>query len=430
MRRAPKMLTHPDMRARVWSVLSLGALMACSSVDAEDAETDSDALNRVKKVKVTAEERGSYIAKGNVWLESDPSRIQTRTPEMLLAGPEGGYAFNEEITCDFVEPNKDDQLGGMTPKFECKLPSGKVVKVKYAKTANHNREVFSEVISSRLMWALGLAADAVYPVHVTCNNCPEEPWAAHVQLYGSKLNQFRYRHAGPRATRRFDLAAIEVKFGAPKIEGPKDDGGWSWKELPQRPDTYWRGTKAERDVYDQQNPQLVQLDALRLFASWVKHADNKADNQRMVCLGEPSAEKCDAPLLMVHDMGISFGGGTKMAGMRYAPKALLADWTNLDKNPVWKNFSQCKAELDGSFWTGTMTDPRVSPAGQRFLVERLAQLTDEQLRAIFTAARVELSDDKTIDATTNQERNVNADDWVAGFKQMREVVSRPCPDAP
>ena len=40
----------------------------------------------------------------------------------------------------------------MTPKFECEVTPGDVVKVKYGE---NNGEVFAEVAASRLFWALG-----------------------------------------------------------------------------------------------------------------------------------------------------------------------------------------------------------------------------------------------------------------------------------
>ena len=38
-----------------------------------------------------------------------------------------------------------------------------------------NNEIYAEVASTRLMWALGFYADSWFPVFVTCNNCPADP---------------------------------------------------------------------------------------------------------------------------------------------------------------------------------------------------------------------------------------------------------------
>ena len=46
------------------------------------------------------------------------------------------------------------------------------VKVKFGSRDN---EVFAEIASSRLMWALGFYTDAWFPVRVECHNCPADP---------------------------------------------------------------------------------------------------------------------------------------------------------------------------------------------------------------------------------------------------------------
>lgn len=403
----------------------------CASEGGADAQTDDSDL---KLKGVTAEERAQYVAHAQVWLDGDPAKIRARSPAELLAGPkaEDAFAFEQEVACDFVEPDDSDKLGGLTPKFQCKLPSGDVVKVKYSRDTKQNREVFAEVIATRMMWSIGLAADRMYPVKVTCNGCPEEPWAAYVQKYGTTFNKLRYRDPGARGTRRFELAVIERKFaGGAKIEAPSGSAGFSFEELPRHPASYWDQNAAERRTYDEAHPELEQLDALRLWAAWAKHADNKIDNQRLVCAndGVTANGKCTRPILMIQDMGVSFGGGTELGGLKYeaGAKASLDSWKNQAKSPTWKNFSKCQASLGGSLWSGTLDDPHVSEPGRRYLATRLGALTDEQLTAIFQAARIERSDNVVLDGLTGQNRPATVADWVRGFVWMRDIISKPCP---
>ena len=417
---------------RAWLTPLLALVCACSASQPaaeEGAAADEGALTLKG---VTAAERSAYLARADVWLEASPPR---RSPEELVKGPpaEGAFPFNAEIACTFVEPDAHDPLGGMTPKFSCKLPSGEVVKVKYSHDGS-NHEVYSEIMASRIAWAIGLPADRMYPVRVTCTNCPEEPWAAYVQTYGTAMNKLRYREPGPRGTRRFDVAAIERKLDAAKIEKAPDDAGWGFDELPRRDDSYFKLGAAERAAYDQAHPEQTRFDALRLYAAWAKHADNKADNQRLVCPKDAvtADKKCTRPIVMIHDMGISYGGGTELGGLLYekVAKASLPGWTNDEKSPTWKDFDSCTASLRGSAWSGTLDNPRVSDAGRAMLASRLRGVDDAQLAAIFRAARIDEKGETWTDPDSGETRKVTSADWVRMFKVMVARIDRPCPERP
>ena len=114
-------------------------------------------------------ERRSILERAQVWRPIDTARLN------LLSGPAAadGFPFDAQRACDYHFPDKP--LSGVTPKFECALqPGGKdIVKVKYGE---NNGEVFAEVASSRLFWALGFVADRMYPVSVQCRNCPPDPF--------------------------------------------------------------------------------------------------------------------------------------------------------------------------------------------------------------------------------------------------------------
>ena len=55
------------------------------------------------------------------------------------------------------------------------LGDGREVKVKYEQTG-HYKEVFGEVLGTRIFWALGFYADRMIPVQVTCHKCPADPF--------------------------------------------------------------------------------------------------------------------------------------------------------------------------------------------------------------------------------------------------------------
>jgi hypothetical protein len=90
----------------------------------------------------------------------------------LAANPPGPDAFrtDEVVSCTFrLRASK-----GWSPKFECALPSGEEVKVKYGR---NSVEVFAEVAATRLLNALGFGADRMYLVRaIRCRGCPVYPY--------------------------------------------------------------------------------------------------------------------------------------------------------------------------------------------------------------------------------------------------------------
>ena len=156
---------------------------------------------------VTREQRLDAIRHAKVW-----SATNVRAMD-IKRGPQGPFAFQpgETVTCEFTPKSHGK---GSTPKFECALPSGRELKVRYGKD---NGEVYAQVAATRLLWALGFPATRMYPVRLVCHGCPPDP--------------FKDREAAPRSSvTTLDPATIEVKADGETIE-TKPDEGWSWDEL-------------------------------------------------------------------------------------------------------------------------------------------------------------------------------------------------------
>lgn len=137
-------------------------------------------------VLVDKKTRNEYISEANVWFSDQESLISTRD---MLNGPPNLYGLKtfQTITCDFVEPDPSNPIGGTTPKFYCNYKyKGEVVKlkIKYDQQYNSvlkdwgrpNEEVYASLVSQRLLWGMGYGADQSVPVVVQCRNCPIEPW--------------------------------------------------------------------------------------------------------------------------------------------------------------------------------------------------------------------------------------------------------------
>jgi hypothetical protein len=331
---------------------------------------------------LTPQERREAIRRAAVWSPTDIPSVD------LKAGPDakGAFAFNEWVTCEYREKKRGS---GHSPKFDCQTSSGHDMKVKYGPG---NGEVFGDVLATRLFWALGFAADRMYPVRVRCHGCSKDPWNS------------------PEATgevAEFDPATVERKLPGRAME-TRTDSGWKWSELEDIGPEAAPGARAQRD-------------ALKLLAAFVQHTDSKAANQRLLC---PKGEEvgrtgCRSPVLMVNDLGCTFGHAGLL--LHVNPNSVrLAAWRQV---PVWKDRARCVAELEHSLG-GSLTNPQISEAGRAFLAGLLVQLSDAQLRDLFETARVNLRPS----GPGKDSPPASVDEWVTAFKLKRaQIVDQRCP---
>jgi len=366
------------------------------------------------------QDRDLAIKQASIFKAKDVGQVD------ILTGPKQKndlfrFHFNDKVTCEFAEPGS--KMGGNTPKFLCKVTKvestdGKVqtltpamneepVKVKFGAD---NREVYAEIISSRLLWALGFYTDAWFPIQVTCVNCPSNP----------------YSGSGPAGERNYPQASIVRKFDGHKMyEIGKEDEGWSWKEL------------------DLNGRPSYEKDGLKLMAAFISHSDNKPPQQRLVCHGvdvntstTPYKTTCKESDMVVQDVGATFGGGGLFTGNTTA-KVNLHEWSN---KPVWnkggvraesltgnKQPPECQARLKKSLTAKDGLDnPTISEEGRRFTAGLLCQLSDGQIEDLFKAARVaEMPEHHNADGSFKQGESEDkiVQQWVTVFKQKREDLA-------
>ena len=353
----------------VGSIAVLSFVVACGAV----SSSSNWALSANAKA---TPERSEAIARAQVWVPTD---IRTRDIRM---GPQGAgaFPFHATVTCSY----SPKQLAGGSPKFAC-LSGDDELKVKFG---GSNAEVFGEMAATRLLWALGFGADRMYTVRVICKGCP------------STLGGI----ARENDERLFDPATIERKMDGREYE---PDSSWSWTDL----DT----------VDEQRGAPRAHRDALKLLAVFMQHTDTKPQQQRIMCLegGEGAAGACQRPFMMVSDVGLTFGKANLTnangKGMNYVAWAAT---------PVWKEGAAgCVGNLSKSF-TGTLRDPVISEAGRAFLANLLTQLSDDQIRALFEVARVNL---RLRDPGKASSGMSTVEEWTDVFKRKRaEIVDRRC----
>jgi hypothetical protein len=215
----------------------------------------------------------------------------------------------------------------------------------------------------------------MYPVRLVCRGCPAR--------FGGRR--------GPSGEAVFDAAAIERPLDGAVFPG---DNGWAWWELDRVDPRHGGASLAERD-------------ALRLMAAFLQHTDSKAEQQRLLCRGEsptPHPGPCARPLLMLNDVGLTFGAANFLNDNAMGSANFRA-WS---AEPIWKDAERCTANLRPSF-SGTLANPHISEGGRQFLADLLMRLSDRQITDLFEVSRL-------VSRTPTAE-------WVRVFKQKRDAIA-------
>jgi hypothetical protein len=195
-------------------------------------------------------------------------------------------------------------------------------------SAKVGEEAQSEVVASRLMWALGYRQPPVYYV---------DRWT----LSGDT------GWAGPREPARF----------RPALPGMKPDGDWAWHRNPFVGTQPWRGALVMMLILNNSD--------LKPSQNTVYDLDPPRDGVRR--------------WYVVRDLGLSLGG----TGMLWAKRN---DIEEFEKEPFIKEVSAGRVRFHHSGrWTGLFRD--LTPADVRWTCERLARLTPAQWNDAFRAAR-------------------------------------------
>jgi hypothetical protein len=332
--------------------------------------------------------RDDALARARVWRPVDVAAF-----DFGANPPDPNEALSGSlVSCRFLS----DGVSGTTPKFNCVLPDGEVVKVKYGR----NPEIPSEAAGTRLLTGLGFAADRIYIVpRLRCYGCPPLPF--HVSRV---LGFVRAEHLpgllGPDGrVAEYEWVAIERRLEARPIEAD-GESGWGWFELQSM--GHGGGASA------------AEIDAFRLIAAFLVHWDNKIPNQRLVCVtpDAPVDTPCPEPVAMIQDLGASFG----------PHKVDLNGWQS---TRVWADRASCRVSMRHlPFLGATFPEGHISEAGRRLLAKQLTAMTPSQIASLFSGARFGPYEEGRWLGPSADERA-----WVAAFQdKVRQIVEGgPCP---
>lgn len=273
--------------------------------------------------------------------------------------------------------------------------------------------MYSEIAATRLFWALGFYADEVYPVTLRCLSCPEN-------------DPSNPAPDEKRIDATLEYATVERNFSGANIE-VKEDQGWDWEEL-------------EKISEEDGGAPRSHVDALKLLAVFVQHADSKSPNQRVACYPEDVLDQnddgvvhCKRPVMMVQDLGSTFGSGTTALNVS---KINFDQWKGAEVWNVPKQANSlkdtvkpvCYGKITASRAAGLhgLSDPAISEEGRRFLADLLKQLSRQQIVDLFRVTGVERLDEFVEE--DGVKRRIDANDWADVFMKKRaEIIEHDCP---
>jgi hypothetical protein len=297
--------------------------------------------------------RTAALRRARVWTPTESATVDLGSnpadPAGTLSGP--------IVRCRYL----DGPVHGTTAKFDCVLRDGEIVKVKYG----HTGEIPAEVAASRLLAALGFGADRMFLIpRLRCYGCVRTPFYTYWLLDRLRARGLLARHVPDDRYSDFEWASVERRFDGFTIE-TLHHRGWAWYEL-EPVDASLGASRDERD-------------ALRLAAVLLAHWDNKAANQRLVCLAPvsdgPNPSSCPRPFALINDLGATFGPN----------KVELEHW---EATPVWADRARCTVSMRQMPYGGsTFPDATISESGRRLLARELSALSETQVLSLFRGAR-------------------------------------------
>ncbi|MGE3975228.1 MAG: hypothetical protein AB7F59_11950 [Bdellovibrionales bacterium] len=348
------------------------------------------------KVKLSSSARSACLKKISLTTEI----FTLLTPQQLADGPEIFKVKSEPTYCEFLPR---DWSGGVSLKFFCILTNaqglyyntkqeivpeaksfntneellgnngqvltdanGKKIKgirlkVKYVSDAGtfqvqeRFREVFTEVASTRILWALGLYADSVYQVEkVICKGCDKNPYVI--------------KQMAPIAgSNTFLNAGVEYRLEGKTIERGQDEG-WGVEEMDENYNQW-----SEQGKIDYQ----LALAARNLLNH---HNTRDAKQNTIKCpkaAQNPETLECTKPIALYDDVGSTFGAPGSFGG---APRG---EWSKFSKHRVFA--SGCTFKIGGTVNT-------LTKAGQQEFLKRAVNLSPDHVRAIVQSARFDIMD--------------------------------------
>jgi hypothetical protein len=361
------------------------------------------ALKEISDVMyVDSNTRLGYIQRAALWQLMNVDSLDLRAGQQIFdkQGRSKILPNDAIVECTY----RQEALGGTTNKFKCDFNSatdvlGNPIDIQLGKlkVRYNSLKTYSAVITTRLEWALGFGADIETPVtRVLCHGCSKDPFKQKAAVNGDSV----FLQASIE-THMQGKDGIYVEGTRYSKDNGKDDPAWFWSEL--------------QNINDP--ARKAQADALILFATFLKHGDSKAIQNKLLCLTKLNDKGfCKDPFLYVHDFGNTFGSD----GLSVHP----LDFKRWSSASLWRDQNSCVVKNYMNIGNGPgLSDTEISEAGRRLFADGLSNLIQHgsKLRDIFDAAKIQNYDDHG--------SRYSADDWVNLFKsRAAQIINHPtCP---
>ena len=381
------------------------------------------------KIDLKKNQRKKFLAdlSFSYYPESDSFRAPNMpSPKQILEGPKNKLQtkLKGHVYCRYFKRRNN----GTNPKFRCHLTDnngrflnqkGQIInknssekvelKVKfqnlYKKNKYLEKDNFTEVFSSHLLWTLGLATDRMYPTQkVICFDCPLAPFPASKAKIGEVV--------------AFKDAAIELKYPADTLTFAKQKG-WSFYEMDKL-----------KDAGELTRKSRTEFQALSLLMSIITHSSNRIWQQRLVCQKSHLNPwgQCQQATAVVQDLGSVLGTQHSLLSLSLS-KADLKSWK---ARKVWHNKKSCELNLLFAGKGLKQKRLKIGELGRKLLLSKLVKLTedphfkDKRLRAILIKSKLYLADKSLIKNLKKSPKEI-IDMWVEAFKEkIKEVKTTTC----
>jgi hypothetical protein len=276
----------------------------------------------------------------------------------------------------------------------------RIMKVRYHTGDSRNVENYSSTAASRILWLLGVPAHTnIMTNKITCFGCDNHPFKQ-IALAADRKNRY--------VVTEFKDASIEVKFKGKRIYEP-DQSPWGWADLMNLSKT--GAVDASK---------RVEIDVFALASQFLGYISNQSFQNAVVCteVNKASPHICDKVVFMTHDVGAGLG-------KRYGSRGGLFGTSSRPRGNL-KEFEAAQVFATNTcnfmYQSGDSVPTTVSKEGRDEFVRRAANLTEQNLIALYKASHI-----SNLTASTPEAAAQNDIRWAkATLKKIEEIKNAPC----
>jgi hypothetical protein len=276
----------------------------------------------------------------------------------------------------------------------------KILKVRYHNGDKRNVENYSSTAASRILWLIGVPAHTnIMTNKITCFGCGSHPFKQ-TAVEADRKNRY--------VVTEFKDASIEVKFKGKRIYEP-DQSPWGWADLMNI---------SKSGAVDAS--KRIEIDVFALASQFLGYISDQSFQNAVVCteVNKASPYICDKVVFMTHDIGAGLG-------KRYGKRGGLFGSSSRPRGDL-KEFEAAQVFQPNTcsfmYQSGDSVPATVSKEGRDEFVRRAANLTEQNLIALFKASHI-----SNLTARNAEEAAQHDIRWAKStMKKLEEIKNAPC----